>query len=63
LPEVLFDAAPGGGDHYSMPDLAHDTRQMRTLTPSGAMHKHTARPTVRRAVTGDCYAANDAKGS
>ena len=23
------------------------------------MHKHTARPTVRRAVTGNCYAAND----
>ena len=26
----------------------------------GAMHKHTSR---RPAVTGDCYAANDAKGS
>jgi hypothetical protein len=33
------------------------------FTPSAAMHKHTARPTVRRAVTGNCYAANDAKSS
>jgi len=30
------------------------------ITSSGGMHKHTARPP---AVTGDCYAANDAKGS
>jgi len=34
-------------------------RQKRTFTPSGAMHEHTARLTVRRAVTGDSYAAND----
>jgi hypothetical protein len=26
-----------------------------------AMHKNTARPTVRPAVTRDCYAAKDAK--
>ena len=50
-----------------VPHRAHDTRpcprQKRTFTLSAAMHKHKDRPTVRRAVTGDCYAANDAKGS
>ena len=28
LPEVLVDAAPGRGDDYIMPDLAHDTRHV-----------------------------------
>jgi hypothetical protein len=32
LPEVLVDAASGLGDDYIMPDLAHDTRQMRMLS-------------------------------
>jgi hypothetical protein len=41
----------------------HYRRQKRTFTPVAAMHKHTARPTVRRAVTGDCYTAIDAKSS
>jgi hypothetical protein len=26
--ELLVDAAPGRGDDYIVPDLAHDTRQM-----------------------------------
>lgn len=38
-------------------------RQNRTFTPVAAMHKYTARTTVRWAVTGSCYAANDAKSS
>jgi hypothetical protein len=29
LPEVLVDAAPGRGDDYIMPDLAHDMRHVR----------------------------------
>ena len=40
---------------------AHWERQKRIFDPSAAVHKHTARPTVPRAVTRDCYAANDAK--
>jgi hypothetical protein len=44
-------------------EYPRDSRQMRTFTPSTVMHKYTACPTVRRAVTGDCYAANDAKSS
>jgi hypothetical protein len=45
------------------PPPAHHPRQKRTFTPSGAVHKYTARPTVRRAGTGECYADNDATGS
>ena len=47
LPELLVDAAPGRGDNYSMPNLAHDTRQvieaLRTsiLEPRDHLHiKH-----------------------
>ena len=43
--------------------MARSAAKQRTFTPGAAMHKHTDRPTVRRAVTGDCYAANDAKDS
>jgi len=33
------------------------------FTPSAAVHKYTAVELSAGAVTGDCYAANDAKGS
>ena len=45
-----------------LPDSAL-TAAYEDVHPSAAMHKYTACPTVRRAVTGDCYAANDAKSS
>jgi hypothetical protein len=41
--------------------VTYAERQKRIFTSSGAMHMNIQ--PVRRAVTGDCYAANDAKGS
>ncbi len=31
LPELLVNAAPGRGENYSMPNLAHETRHDRAL--------------------------------
>jgi hypothetical protein len=36
---------------------------MSEFSTWAAMHIHAAHPTDRQAVTGDCYAAHDAKGS
>jgi hypothetical protein len=41
-PEVLVDAASGRGDNYSMPDLAHDTRQIRMFRCPVGMHNHAS---------------------
>jgi hypothetical protein len=46
-PEVLVDAASGRGDNYSIPDLAHDTRQKRTTALMTAMYKYSGQLTIR----------------
>jgi hypothetical protein len=55
-----------GPRHASL--LVHEAktdymRQMRTLTPSGAMHKHTGGATARGAMTGDTWLANRANNT
>jgi hypothetical protein len=39
------------------------SRQLRTFIASAALHKHTAWPTDRRAVTKTAMQPNDVKGS
>ncbi len=56
--ELLVDAAPGRGDDYIVPDLAHDTRQKRAFASSAALHKDTGLAHVCSAVVG---IANGAK--
>src|SRR5215472_19336441 len=68
MPSVVAGWACGLGAPYGLAPAARATRrtssrQKRMFTPGAAMHKHTARPTVRRAVTENCYAANYAKSS
>jgi len=38
--ELLVDAALGRGDDYIVPDLAHDTRQMRMFGDELSLARH-----------------------